>query len=192
MSRHPPSKPGSVALVSLIVAMTAGCAGSAPTGWKDGGQPMIAPRARWVNGELLVDLDHQGRVMVSGRHTLTIDASGRVYDAQNEPLALLKRDGMLIGTGDTPMGWVGAGEAVLPGETHSWILLQPHGLMVRSDGEQQTPFGQWMGCEHLQTVQTCTLIAHILGRELLSKRGQRGSLGLFTQGVGLGGGFIGP
>ncbi len=189
------SKPARSSIGTLLVALvltTAACAGAPPTGWTSGGQPMLMPHARWVNGELLVDLDPRGRVWVGGRHLFSVDASGRVYDASNAPVALLQRDGMLLGTGDTPMGWVGAGEAILPGEEHSWLRLHPSGLLIRNDGDDDTPFGQWLGCNQMHTVQTCMLVSHIIGRELMAKRGQGQSLGLFTSGVTMGSGFITP
>ncbi len=178
-------------LVSSSTMLTA-CAASAPTGWTTGGQPLATPQARWVNGDILVDVGRDGRVLVNGGLLFTIDASGRVYDTSNQPVALLQRDGMVLGTGDTPMGWVGAGEAILPGDEHSWLVLQPDGLLVQSDGEGQRAFGQWLGCHHPAVVQTCTLVSHIVGRELKSKQGDGDGFGLsprMTLGVGT---FITP
>jgi hypothetical protein len=181
--------------VSIVVLalIASGCASTPPTGWTTGGQPMVTPRERWVNVEILVDMDLRGRVFVGGRHLLTIDRAGRIYNAQNEPVALLQRDGMLIGAEDEPMGWVGAGEAIQPGDEHSWLILQEGGLLLRSDGDQARPFGQWLGCSYVHTVQTCTLVSHIIGREILAKRGEGDGLGL-TPGlsIGLGTTFIAP
>lgn len=176
--------------IAVFVLLASACASTPPTGWATGGQPLTAPRARWVNGELLVDLDPTGRVFVGGRHLFTVDAVGRVYDAYNQPVALLQRDGMVVGPDDLPMGWVGAGEAILPGDEHSWLVLHPSGLLIRSDGDDDKPFGQWLGCTHPHTLQTCTLLSHIIGRQLLSRGDQ--NLGLMP-GLGIGvGTIIGP
>lgn len=183
----------SKAAILLALAASA-CSHTPPSGWATGGQPVVMPQARWVNGELLVDLSPDGQVFVGGQHLFTIDPSGRVYDAAHEPIALLQRDGMLFGTGDRPMGWVGAGEAILPGDEHSWLVLLPSGLLVRSDGEEEKPFGQWLGCSYQHTVQACMLVSHIVGQELMAKQGQGQSTGLLGPGlsVGVGAGFIGP
>ncbi len=173
--------------ITVFVWLVSGCASTPPTDWKLGGQPLATVHARWVNGELLVDMDRRGHVYVRGRHLLTLDRAGRIYDAHNEPLALLRRDGMLVGTNDMPMGWVGAGEAILPGDSHSWLILQDSGLLLRSDGDETRAFGQWLGCARAHTRQLCTLISHIIGRELLAKQGQGQGLGLMPGvGVGLG------
>lgn len=174
----------SVRLVVLAIVVSA-CAATPPTGWMTGGQRLVAPRARWVNGDLLVDVEPDGRVFVDGRHFFTIDASGRVYDAYNHPVALLKPNGMVIGTDDTPMGWVGAGEAILPGDDHSWLRLQPGGLLMQDDGDDHKAFGQWLGCGHAHVIQLCTLVSHVIGREILARRGQGQGFGL-TPGIGLG------
>ena len=124
---------------------------------------------------------------------MTVDASGRVYNAYNEPIALLRADGMLFGTDDTPLGWVGHDEAILPGDEHSWLVLHRSGLLARSDGDETLPFGQWLGCNHQSTVQTCMIISHLLGREVLARRASRSGMGM-TPGlsIGIGAGFIGP
>lgn len=170
--------------VVLAVSVSA-CGATPPAGWQTGGQHLVAPRARWVNGELLVDVEPDGRVFVDGRHFFTIDASGRVYDAYNQPVALLQPDGMVIGTNDTPMGWVGAGEAILPGGEHSWLVLMPGGLLLQSDGDAHKAFGQWLGCDHARVVQLCTLVSHVIGREMLARRGDGQGFGL-SPGIGLG------
>lgn len=169
--------------------VTLGCAAKPPTGWQTGGTALSVPRARWVNGDILVDIDHEGRVLLGGKHALTVDRAGRVYDAYNEPIALLASDGYLYGEDDKPMGWVGAGEAILPGDEHSWLLFDPSGLVLRVDDDgEQRPFGQWMGCNHPQVIQTCTLVTHVIGLDILEMQRQRrrGGVGV---GIGIGVGF---
>jgi hypothetical protein len=157
-------------------------------GWQQGGAPLTIPRARWVNGETLVDVEPDGRVLIGGKHAFTLDSAGRVYDPYNEPVALLKPDGFVFGEGDDPMGWVGANEAILPGEDYSWLVMDQAGLLLRidSDGDQR-PFGQWMGCGGVTTVQTCMLLSHIIGQEILARRqSQRSGPSV---GIGIGVGF---
>ncbi len=146
-----------------------------------------------MNGDVVIDVGPSGRVFANGRHVLTIDASGRVYDAYHAPVALLQRDGLVFGTDDTPLGWVGAGEAIRPGEEHSWLVLHPSGLVLRSDGDEQKPFGQWLGCQHPTVLQVCTLVSHVLGPNLLSRAGGGAGLGLAPGlGLGIGAGMFGP
>jgi hypothetical protein len=136
---------------------------------------------------VLVDVEPDGKVIVNQRHLLSVDATGRVYDAYNRPVALLQPDGMLIGGNDSPMGWVGAGEAILPGDDHSWLRLESGGLLIQNDGDEEKPFGQWLGCDRPQVLQLCTLVSHIVGRELRARTGSGGGFGLgsgVTMGVG--------
>ena len=160
-----------------------------PTGWQTGGTELYVPRARWIVGDVIVDVDHEGRVLIGGKHALTIDRAGRVYDAYNQPVALLGRDGMLTGADDEPMGWVGAGEAMLPGDDHSWLQLDHTGLLLRLDNDGDSrPFGQWVGCNHPSVVQACTLVSHVVGQEIQRLRDQPRSR--FGIGIGVGIGVV--
>lgn len=143
-----------------------GCAATPPTGWQRGGTPLQVPAARWVNGDLAVDIDDHGRVRFNGRHVMTVDRAGRAYDPYGEPIALLRRDGLLYGPDDDPLGWVGAGEAMLPGDDERWFVLAPNGEVVRYDRGGPRPFGVWLGCRHPATMQACTLVTHLMGMEL--------------------------
>ena len=148
---------------------------------------MNIPRARWVNGETLVDVDQEGKVLIGGKHALTIDRAGRVYDAYNTPVALLQPDGMIVGPDDDPLGWVGANEAILPGDSHSWLAMDRQGLLLRLDDEgSRRPFGQWMGCSSV-TLQTCMLVSHVVGQEIMERRRSRQSGP--SVGIGIGVGF---
>ena len=143
----------------------------------------MLPRARWVNGDVAVDIHHDGKVLVNGAHALNIDRAGRVFDLENEPIAVLQTDGLLWGTGEEPMGWVGAGEAMLPGGTGPWLSLTPSGEVVRHDRGNR-PFGLWRGCESQSVIQACTLVTHLIGQKLVERsNGPRMSVGV---GVGVG------
>ncbi len=167
---------GWLGALTLLLALSAlGCGSAPPTGWQGGGTQLVAPRARWINGDVLVDIDTEGRVLLGGKHLLTVDRVGRVYDAYNNPVALLQKDGFLIGTDDDGLGWVGAGEAIRPGDEHSWIVIGADGLVLRIDDEgEQRPFGMWMGCGSAHTLQTCALITHLIGMELRDRSRRSG------------------
>jgi len=128
---------GARAAVELLalVAVLAGCASLPPSGWQHGGRQLLIVRARWVNGDALVDVDHEGRVLLNGKHVLNVDRAGRVYDAYDNPVALLQEDGYLIGPDGEPMGWVGAKQAILPGDEEGWLKLEPSGLLLRVDDD---------------------------------------------------------
>jgi hypothetical protein len=177
---------------NLIVLLTlsfclAACSTTPPVGWQAGGAPLVIPRARWVNGETLIDVDAEGVVLMGGRHVLTIDRAGRIYDDYNNPVALLQKDGFLLGTDDDPMGWVGGNEAILPGDEYSWLSMDQQGLLLRMDDEgEQRPFGQWMGCQQV-TQQTCMLVSHVVGQRIMARRRSRRSGP--SVGIGIGVGF---
>ena len=92
-----------LATLALLLAV-AGCAATPPAGWESGGGELFMPRARWVNGATVVDIDDQGRVYVDGRHWVSIDTAGRMSGADPEPVALLREDGMVYGPADRPLG----------------------------------------------------------------------------------------
>lgn len=175
--------------VSLLALGACGAA-QPPTGWQTGGTELYVPRARWIVGDVIVDVDPEGRVLLGGKHALTVDRVGRVYDAYNQPVALLGSDGMLYGEDDEPMGWVGAGEAMLAGDAHSWLQLDHTGLLLRVDDDGDArPFGQWMGCNHPSVIQACTLVSHVVGPEIVRLQSQPRSR--FGIGIGVGVG-VGP
>jgi hypothetical protein len=170
-------------LTLLLATSAIGCSTLPPTGWETGGTQLTVPRARWINGNVLVDVDEEGRVLLNGKHVLNVDRAGRVYDAYNSPVALLKKDGYLLGTDDDGLGWVGGGEAIRPGEDHSWIVIGDDGLVLRVDDEgEQRPFGMWLGCGQAQTMQTCALVTHIIGMDLRERSGRSGP----SVGIGIG------
>lgn len=175
-------------LLIILSLLCFGCSTAPPKGWQQGGAPLTIPRARWVNGDTLVDIDAEGRVLIGGRHAYTVDRAGRLYDAHNNPVALLQPDGFVLGTDDDPMGWVGANEAILPGDDYSWLAIDQAGLLLRIDDDgEQRPFGQWMGCGHMTTVQTCMLLSHIIGQDIIARRRERQSGP--SVGIGIGVGF---
>jgi hypothetical protein len=156
-----------MALAACLALGAGACAAKPPTGWKEGGAAVLVPRARWVFGELAVDLGHDGKVHFNGRHRWTIDRAGRIYDEEGQPLALLGKDGVLVGPDDETIGWVGAAESRLPGQNEGWLTLGMTGELVRHEEEGSRPFGVWMGCTAMpQTAQICTLVSHLVALRL--------------------------
>jgi hypothetical protein len=135
---------------ACALATLAGCAAQPPAHWQRGGAQLVVPRARWVYGELAVELDAEGRVLINGEHELNVDSAGRVYDADNRPIALIETDGRVAGVDDVPLGWVGAYQAMRVGESDAWLVLTRTGELVRitDDGESR-PFGVWLGCNQM-------------------------------------------
>jgi len=171
-------------MAALAAALT-GCAATLPPGWDHGGATLIIPRARWVVGEIAVELHHDGVVMLDGQHAFSIDRAGRVFEPDGTALALVDRDGQLVGIDDEPLGWVGAGQTMLPGDDAPWLTLMRSGELVRTDERgQRRPFGVWIGCtQYASTAQSCALVSHLVGRQL--RRARQHARGP-SLGVGLG------
>ena len=166
-------------LVTALVLLS-GCASTPPSGWQQGGATLVIPRARWVYGDISLEVAQNGRVIVSGDHWLTIDRAGRAFDPDNEPVALLRQDGMLVGPDDRRLGWVGAGETIRPGQGRRWITFRPNGEVLKFDGDQQRPYGVWFGCNQVPyTLQACALLTHLMAQSWwrFQPSGQRRSLG---------------
>lgn len=99
--------------------------------------------------------------MRDGHPFLGIDAAGRVFETDGDPIALLEPDGNLVGNDRTAMGHVGAQSAAFPGSTTAWVTIGPRGEVTRydSDGERIAD-GFWQGCTGA-ALQTCTLVTHM-------------------------------
>ena len=191
--RSVPRWPALALALSWVVFLvgSSGCAAAPPKGWQQGGAELMIPRARWFNGDAVVDVDQDGRVVLNGKHVLNVDRAGRAYDPYDTPVALLGDDGHLVGPDDEPMGWVGAGEAILPGDEEPWIAVLPSGEVVRytEDGDP-VPFGLWVGCNQIpHTLQACTLVSHLVGIHIREMRKRRRGGVSFGVGFGVGVGF---
>ena len=147
----------------------------------------MLPRARWVVGEIAVELHHDGMVTFNGEHAFSVDRAGRIFEPDGTAIALLTNDGQLLGIDDQALGWVGEGQAMQPDADSPWLTLMPSGELVRTDASgQQRPFGVWMGCTHNRsTAQSCTLVAHLVGQQLLAARAQAAGPSI-SVGVGFG------
>lgn len=163
------------ALVGLVCA----CGGKSPPRWAEGGQRLALPRARWDRGGQVVDVLPDGKVLVDGEHAFTIDAAGRIYEPNNDPIAVLQTDGKLRGKDDADLGEVGMTSAAPKGSKYAWVMIAPDGGVTTFDEEgRQRASGGWAGCVG-PTVQTCTLVSHLLvERQAARSSGPRFGIGI--------------
>jgi hypothetical protein len=173
-------------LCSLLVGVVAfGCASAQPpSGWQVGGAPLLLSAARWATDEGLVELAPDGSVLVDGEARFVIDAAGRVYDLDLEPVALLQPDGRLVGADDRGWGVVGSMHASLPGAAEAWLSVLPDGTVVRyGDEGERIAGGLWQGCGPAPSAaQACVLVTHLVLLEAELRRRR-------VPGPGLGVGF---
>jgi len=174
-------------LLALGALLCAGCAARPPAHWAQGGADLEIPHARWVRGDVVVELFPDGKLRINGDHEATLDRAGRLYDADAQPIALLEPDGRVVGPDDAPLGFVGQASASLPGARTAWLAIQPSGEVVRFDDEgAPASMGVWTGgcAASPRAMQVCTLITHVVAvRQANSPR-----FGI-SVGVGVGVGF---
>lgn len=167
------------------------CAPGAPANWVRGGATLDVPRARWVVGAAVVDVFPDGRVVLNETQELTVDRGGRVYDPNNDPVALLEPSGKLVGPGDKLLGNVGILHASQGDEPHAWLSVMPTGEVVRyEDDGGRSSLGVWIGCNqnYLQH-QTCTLVSHLLTPRIVAM--SRNTNAYMPNGLGYGpGGYL--
>ena len=169
--------------VALLAGALMSCQAHPPAHWAQGGSRLDIPRARWSNGEGVLDLMPDGRVLGNGSHLFTIDAAGRVFDVENDPIALLETDGRLVGKDDANLGQVGLRNASPPGAEVAWLTLDERENVVRFDPEGGPhPDGTWSGCG--PALRTCTLATHVVA--LSQARGRGGSRVRMGFGMGVG------
>jgi hypothetical protein len=165
--------------------MTA-CQAHPPPNWVQGGSPLDIPRARWTRGKQVIDIMPDGKVLTDGEHTFTIDRGGRIYDTDNDAIAVLQVDGRLLGKDEIVLGKVGVHNASPPGREIAWLSVGDQGDVVHfdPDGNQQSD-GAWAGCG--AAVRACTLTTHM--QTLVESRRARGGPGFAGPTIGIGVGF---
>jgi hypothetical protein len=176
-------------LWALFAGVFLGCQSHPPAQWAQGGSRLDIPRARWSLGDEVVDVMPDGTVLGNGEYLFTMDAAGRVFDRENDAIALLLADGRVVGKDDVDLGRVGLRNASPPGANVAWLTIEDSGAVVRFDPEGGPhPSGAWTGCG--PAIRTCTLTTHLVS--LAQARGRSGGartrLGLGL-GVGTGAGF---
>lgn len=131
-----------------------------------------------------------GRVLVDGSHSFSIDRIGRVFEPDNSPIALLLSDGRLIGKDDVLLGTVGLHNASLPGRARAWLTVGDRGDVILYDDEgERRSAGAWTGCG--AAIRTCTLVTHVIAIATTRRRGNVGVGFGIGSGVsaGMGAGF---
>lgn len=133
----------------------------------------------------MIDIMPDGKVLSDGEHLFTVDRAGRIYEPDNDPIAVLQADGQLLGKSDTSLGKIGLRNASLPGKEVAWLSLGDLGDVQRFDPDGDPhPDGAWAGCG--PAIRTCTLATHII--TLVETRRPRG-YGTYGPSVGIGIGF---
>ncbi len=156
------------ALSSTFAALALGCGGAPPAHWARGGAYLEIPRARWAHGYSTIDILPDGKVMVNGDWEISVDRSGRVFDTDADPIALLEPDGRIIGTGNASLGWMNDFHAARAGDKYAWLSVLPTGEVVQydEDGDRQSA-GVWIGCNGTpRSHLVCTLVTHVLALRL--------------------------
>jgi hypothetical protein len=146
--------------------LTTACADRPPPGWATGGSPLAFANASWRNGEgTYIELRADGRVVANGGLLFVLDRAGRVYDSQNEPVAMLMRDGNIAGVNEQHLGRIGVTNASPPRGRVAWLSVLPDGRVIHfePDGERTTD-GLWLGCNGAQ-FRTCTLVTQLVTLE---------------------------
>jgi hypothetical protein len=170
----------------LPALLLIGCTDTPPPRWAEGGASLAIGPALWKTGEgAVVEILANGKVVEDGHAVFTVDAAGRVYDSENEPVAIVLPDGNVVGTNNAHLGRIGVTNAAPPGGGAAWLTVFPGGQVTHydPDGERSSD-GLWQGCTGPK-LRTCTLVSHIYTLERLSRVNGDG----VTFGVGVGVGF---
>lgn len=153
----------------ITLALTlAACADSKPPArWAEGGAPLQLVSAQWTFKGETVDIRSRGdfaEVLVDDDVELVIDRVGRVYDRDQNPIAVLETDGRLVGPKDRLLGVVGSSYAAKPGRASAWLAFTPTGdiLKYSIDGTAEAA-GRWVGCQVSPYAQhACLLVSYAL------------------------------
>jgi hypothetical protein len=181
-------------LASVCLSGLFGCSQAMPADWARGGAPLEIPRARWVVATSVIDVFPDGRVLLNDTQQMTVDRGGRVWDSNNEAIALLEPTGSVMGPGDKLLGTVGVLHASRGDEKTAWLSVLPSGEVVQyADDGTRTPLGVWVGCSQTyQSHQTCTYLSHLLAPQILNTLRNNQSMYPRGYGTGIGGGSLMP
>ena len=155
-------------MVRWIAALAAGfaltaCSPKPPPEWATGGAPLAIGPATWTAADgTTFEVSPSGAVFADGHALFTVDRAGRVYDTDNDPVAILLPDGTVAGTEDSNLGRVGVTNASPPGSDTAWLSVSPNGQVVyyESDGARNNG-GVWRGCVG-PMLRTCTFVTHLI------------------------------
>ena len=102
-----------------------------------------------------------GKVLREGEHLFTLDRAGRIYEPDNEPVAVLQPDGRVLGKSDQLLGKIGLRNAAQPGQPTAWLAIDEKSEVLHFDGSGRAEIdGGWVGCG--MAVRTCTLVTHLV------------------------------
>src|SRR5690606_23558567 len=118
-------------LLLLVSVVLAACQAVAPARWAEGGAPLVLPDAEWsrTEGEPLT-ISATGEVRRDGELLFIIDAAGRVFEENKEPIALLGPDGHVVGTDEEALGRVGLRNASPPWDGVAWLRVGADGTLM--------------------------------------------------------------
>lgn len=160
-----------VARSCLAALVLLGCVPDPPARWAEGGAAVIIPEARFERGKADPIFIHaDGRVEQDGDLMFTIDRAGRVFDEDNEPVALINTDGSVSGPDDVYLGRVGMQNASPPWSGTAWLRVRSDGKVALYDADGEAQYGgRWYGCEVPKT-RVCTLVTHLLALDAARRR----------------------
>jgi len=137
----------------------------------EGGASLVIAEATWTRrrgAPVLVSAD--GRVTRDGNLVFQLDAAGRVFDEDHEPVAVVAPGGHLFGTNDELLGRIGLRNASPPWSSIAWLRLGKDGTLVLFDPDGRPNYGgSWSGC-HGAAVRACTVVSHLMVLEALQRR----------------------
>ena len=179
-------------IASVCLSGLVGCARTPPANWARGGALLEIPRARWVVATSVVEVFPDGRVLLNQTQEMSVDRGGRVWDTNNDPVALLEPTGQVMGPGDKLLGNVGLLHASRGDEPNAWLSVLPTGEVVQyGDDGSRSSLGVWVGCSQTyRSHQTCTYLSHILAPRILTAL--QNNQGMWNRGMGLGPNRFGP
>jgi hypothetical protein len=170
--------------LAALALQAVACVAAAPARWAEGGAPLLLPNATWERGRNdAIVIRPDGVVLEDGNVLFTLDRAGRVFDEDNEPLALLNADGGISGPDDVYLGRVGMHNASPPWATTAWLRVRRDGKVALYDEDGEAQYGgSWSGCATPFT-RACTLVTHLLA--LRASRRYQESPVQFGIGVGM-------
>lgn len=147
----------------------------------------MIPAATWTrNSGAPVIILPDGRVTRDGDLVFQLDAAGRVFDEDREPIAVIAPDGFVFGTSEEFLGRVGLRNASPPWSAVAWLRVAQDGALVLFDGDGRPNYGgSWTGCKGA-AVRTCTLVSQLMLLEALRRRLTDATYSPVFVGVGVG------
>jgi hypothetical protein len=159
-----------IVLLCALCAVT-GCTPNPPPRWLDGGARLSFADANWVADGRAIELRSTGEVTQDGELLWVLDRVGRVVDDSFRPVALLSREGHLVGTDDVFLGTIGVHNAAPPWSGLAWLRVDSRGVVLLfGEGGQRVSGGRWVGCAG-EVLRSCTLITHLVALASVPRRG---------------------